>query len=240
MMGCLRCAPFPTPLPLLGRGSSRHPWRRMSGLILTLLCGIWQVSYPLWAQLPNLKNRDINNHGLEQEPGAGLDRGASSPGEHSAADILLLFLLVFVALQLQGEASPLHLHLLLPGALSSIPGSNPVAFPQCRHCRDSFDGHVFCTEKSCRNCILPKVSAGEKIFPESLMSVDVGELVYGGGQGSNDRASCPSQPPATPSPAMPKTRALPPPLRSLPGFSPWIVSYIHSQNPHFSFSTMRK
>lgn len=55
--------------------------------------------------------------------------------------------------------------------------------PPCRHRRDSFDGHVFCTEKSWRNCILPKVSAGEKIFPASLMSVAVGELVYWWGPG---------------------------------------------------------
>lgn len=31
--------------------------------------------------------------------------------------------------------------------------------------RDSFDGHVFCTEKSWRICILPKVSAERKYFP---------------------------------------------------------------------------
>lgn len=183
-MGCRRCAPFPIPLSLLGRGSSRHPWGRKSGFILTLLCDTGEVSYPLWAQLPHLKNRDNDNHGPEQEPGAGPGRGASSPGEHSAADILLLFLQFFVALQLQEEARPLHLLLLLPGALSSIPGPNPVPRPPpCRHRRDSFDGHVFCTEKSWRNCILPKVSAGEKIFPASLMSVDVGELVYWWGPG---------------------------------------------------------
>lgn len=128
-MGCRRCAPFPIPLPLLGRGSSRHPWGRKSGFILTLLCDTGEVSYPLWAQLPHLKNRDNDNHGPEQEPGAGPGRGASSPGEHSAADILLLFLQFFVALQLQEEARPLHLLLLLPGALSSIPGPNPVPRP---------------------------------------------------------------------------------------------------------------
>lgn len=153
------------------------------------------------------------------------------PSAQQVAPIVLLFLLFYVALQLQREMRLPCLH--LPGALSAIPGPNPAASFSCRRRRDGFDGHVFCTEKSWSNCILPKVSVGEKTLPSSLVSVDVQEPAHWWGWGAPHSRGQLSPPQAqqlfqlpSPSPAQPSS--LLPPSQSLPGFFLWIAFHILS------------
>lgn len=115
--GCSRGLRSPPPSRRAGRvGVSCGPrWgsRLGSGFILALPRDLREVSSPLWAQRPHLKNGYSDNHGLAQAPGAGTHthRGASSSGERSAASVSLLFLPFLVTLHMQGETRSLHLHL---------------------------------------------------------------------------------------------------------------------------------
>ena len=96
-----------------------------------------------------------------------------------------------VALRLQRDTRPLHIP--LPGALSAIPGPNPVASLSSRHCRDGFDGHVFCMEKSWRIYILPKVSSERKYFLHFWRVLMCKSQWLGGGVGAPHNGD---QPPA--------------------------------------------
>ena len=131
-----------------------------------------------------------------------------------------------VALRLQRDTRPLHIP--LPGALSAIPGPNPVASLSSRHCRDGFDGHVFCMEKSWRIYILPKVSSERKYFLHFWRVLMCKSQWLGGGgwglhtMGTSHRHCSSSilfSLQITPS-TLPKPSSPPPPLRSLPVFSP--------------------
>lgn len=162
--GCSQGLPSP-PLPGGGRASPHRGSGLGFGFILALPRDLREVSSPLWAQRPHLKNGYSGNRGLGQAPSSGIHGGGVQLRRALSSHRFTVILTVFSHPpnagrdEVAASASPaLSLGPRLPcpdqiqDQIQRPPSPSGAA-------RTELMDMFFARKKSWRNCILPKVSA---------------------------------------------------------------------------------